>query len=69
MPVPVAEATLRAPQDALVLRVLATPGQTAARDEPLVLLLPQGEAASGGLWLRAGFLPEDARRLKPGQPL
>ena len=57
-----------APQDALVLRVLATPGQTAARDEPLVLLLPQGEAASGGLWLRAGFLPEDARRLKPGQP-
>lgn len=68
MPVPVAEATLRAPQDALVLRVLATPGQTAARDEPLVLLLPQGEAASGGLWLRAGFLPEDARRLKPGQP-
>ena len=33
-----------------------------------MLLLPQGEAANGGLWLRAGFLPEDARRLKPGQP-
>ncbi len=58
---------LYAPREGLVLKTLAAPGQILQAGEPVVLLLPSGEAVRNAYWVLAYFSQEEGTRIKAGQ--